>query len=176
MNGRTFEVNLMGYPEEWDCGVCRDFEVALIGQLSAIGITVHVIRPEEFREEAFEPESTIDLIQWGTGSDVPDAVALMGGLRDIVWLGEANMQELDRLDGLSGPARIDGAVAFANSLVDEQALILPTNYPVYPFLVSERIGCGFVQPAIGAVDLLSLCIEDGAASPTPATAPASPAP
>jgi hypothetical protein len=30
---------------------------------------------------------------------------------------------------------------------------------VYPLYVSQRIGCGFVQPALGAVDLLSLCLR-----------------
>jgi hypothetical protein len=38
--------------------------------------------------------------------------------------------------------------------------------------MSERIGCGFVQPAIGAVDLLSLCITDDAATPTSSANPA----
>ncbi len=49
---------------------------------------------------------------------------------------------------------------------------MPTGYPVLPFFVSERIGCGFVQPAIGAVDLLSLCIKAGAATPTSSASPA----
>ena len=75
--------------------------------------------------------------------------------------------EFERLRGLSGQARIAGAVAFARSLVDEQALVLPTGYPVFAFFVSERIGCGFVQPAIGAVDLLSLCVKDEAAAGSP---------
>jgi hypothetical protein len=90
----------------------------------------------------------------------------MGGLDEIPWLGEANLAELARLERLSGKSRIDGAVALAHRVVAEQALVLPTGYDVFPFFISERIGCGFVQPAIGAVDLLSLCIKEEAATPT----------
>jgi hypothetical protein len=46
---------------------------------------------------------------------------------------------------------------------------------MYPFFMSERIGCGFVQPAIGAVDLLSLCINGGGAGPSAPPPSASPA-
>ena len=166
MNGRTFEVTMMGFPEEWGCGACRDFEVAVTGQLKAIGITVTVRHPADYPADAMEPGSDIDILQLGTGTDWPDPVSLIGGLHDDVWLGAANLGELDRLEGLSGQDRIDGALAFAHRLVDEEALVLPTGYPVYPFFMSQRIGCGFVQPAIGAVDLLSLCLRDGAGAPT----------
>lgn len=172
MNGRTFEVTMMGFPEEWGCGACRDFEVAVTGQLKAIGITVTVRHPADYPADAMEPGSDIDILQLGTGTDLPDPVSLIGGLRDNTWLGMANLDELDRLEGLSGQDRIDGAVAFARRLVDEEVLVLPTGYPVYPFFISQRIGCGFVQPAIGAVDLLSLCIRDGAATPTSSANPA----
>ena len=156
MNGRTFEVTMMGVPTEWGCGACREFEVAVTGQLKAIGISVTVRHSDDFPGDALDPGSDIDMLQLGTGTDWPDPVSLIGGLHDNSWLGEANLEELNRLEALSGQARLDGAVALAHRLVDEQALILPTGYPVYPFFMSERIGCGFVQPAIGAVDLLSL--------------------
>ena len=172
MNGRTFEVTMLGFPEEWGCGACRDFEVAVTGQLKAIGITVTVRHPVDYPGDALEPGSDVDLLHWGGGSDFPDPVALIGSLHEVPWIGKTNLDELARLGGLSGQARIDGAVAFAHRLVDEEALILPTGYPVYPFFMSERIGCGFVQPAIGAVDLLSLCIEDGSATPTSSATPA----
>jgi len=63
---------------------------------------------------------------------------------------------------LAGQPRIDGAVSLAKKLVDDDALVIPIAHPVLPFFISERLGCGFVQPALGAVDLLSLCV-DGAA-------------
>ena len=51
-------------------------------------------------------------------------------------------------------------------------VVVPIGYGVYPFYISDRIGCGFVQPAIGAVDLLSLCVKDGSnASPVPSPSP-----
>jgi hypothetical protein len=56
--------------------------------------------------------------------------------------------------------------------VDEQFLILPTSHAGTPFFLSDRLGCAFVQEAIGTVDFLSLCIKDSA---TPA-ASASPSP
>lgn len=174
MKGRTLEVTMMGFPSEWGCGACRDFEVAVTGQLKAIGITVAVRHPDsdEYPGDALEPGSDVDLLALGSGTEVPDPVALIDGLEEDTWLGEANMAELARLRGLTGQSRIDGAVAFARRLVHEEALVLPTGYPVYPFFVSERIGCGFVQPAIGAVDLLSLCVKNGAATSTPSVSPA----
>jgi hypothetical protein len=167
MDGRTLEVTMQGYPTEWECGPCRDFEVAVTGQLKAIGITVTVVHSDDYPGDT---ASTVDLLGLDSGADIADPVALMAGLRDNPWLGEANLSELTRLESLTGQARIDGAVALAHRLVDEEFLILPTGYPVYPFYVSERIGCGFVQPAIGSVDLLSLCIKgDPASSATPAS-------
>ena len=161
MRGRTFDVTMQGWPEEWGCGPCREFEVAVTGQLKAIGITVTVRHPdEEHIGDAFELDSDVDLLMWGTGTDVPDPVAFLGGLRDIPWIGDANRQELDRLVDLEGSARIGGAAALASRIVDEDRLVVPIAYPVFAFFTSERIGCGFVQPAIGAVDLLSLCVED----------------
>jgi ABC-type transport system substrate-binding protein/class 3 adenylate cyclase/streptogramin lyase len=171
MNGRTFEVTMMGYPEEWHCGPCTDFEVAVTGQLKAIGITVTVRHPSDYPGDAFDPGSSIDLLNWGSGADIPDPVALIGGLRDVSWLGKARQDELTGLESLEGQARIDGAVAFARRLVDDEALVLPTGYPVYPFFISGRIGCAFVQPAIGAVDLLSLCVKEGASPPAATVSP-----
>lgn len=160
MGGRTFAITMQGYPTEWGCGPCREFEVALTGQLQAIGIDVKVVRQDDLPGDALEPGSEIDLLPFWTGADVPDPVALISGLRDVPWIGEENLAEMDRLDGLRGQSRIDGAARFAEQIVDEEVLVIPTGYPVFPFFVSERIGCGFVQPAIGAVDLLSLCIEE----------------
>jgi ABC-type transport system substrate-binding protein len=172
MKGRTFEVTMMGYPTAWGCGPCRELEVAVKGQLSAIGITVTVRHADDHPGDAFERGSTVDLINLSSYADLPDPAALMRPLHDDLWLGESNLQELDRIQGLSGQARIDAAVALAHRLVDVEALILPTAYLVSPFFISERIGCGSVQPAIGAVDLLSLCIGDGAAQPTSSANPA----
>ena len=57
-------------------------------------------------------------------------------------------------------------------IVADDATVIPYGYPEYPNYFSERIGCGFVQPAIGAVDLLSLCRKGGApASPLPSAIP-----
>ena len=168
MGGRTFDVTMMGFPTAWGCGACRNFEVAVTGQLKAIGITVTVRHPDEdYPADALEPGSDIDLLNLGSGTDVPDPLALLGGLHENPWIGEANLDELDRLEGLNGRARIAGAVAFARMLVDEQALVLPTGYPVFAFFISDGLGCGFVQPAIGAVDLLSLCVRDEAAAGSP---------
>jgi ABC-type transport system substrate-binding protein len=171
MKGRTFEVTMQGFPTEWECRECRAFEVAMIGQLSAIGITVTVVHSDDYPGDALEPGSEIDLLQLGLFNDVADPVGLLGGLWEDVWLGDSVFEELLRLEGLTGQPRIDGAVALAKRLVDEDALVVPLGYPVYPFFISERIGCGFVQPAIGAVDLLSLCFDGGDANPGSSASP-----
>jgi ABC-type transport system substrate-binding protein len=173
MGGRELDVTMQGFPEVWGCGPCREFEVAVTGQLKAIGITVTVRHPdEEHIGDAFERDSEVDLLLWDTGTDVPDPVAFLGALRDIPWVGDANLQELDRLVDLEGQARIDGAGTLANRIVDLDTLVIPIAYPVFPFFISERIGCGFIQPAIGAVDLLSLCVdEDVTSSPSASALP-----
>jgi ABC-type transport system substrate-binding protein/class 3 adenylate cyclase len=169
MDGRTFRVEMMGYPTEWGCGVCRDFENAVTGQLKAIGITVAVRHPPPDSDlaDAFDAGSTIDLIGWESGTEYPDPVSLIASLADVAWLGATNLEELDRLHGLSGQERIDATAAFADRIVDEEALVVPYGHPINPFFMSERIGCGFVQPAVGAVDLLSLCMTGADASPEP---------
>jgi hypothetical protein len=75
-------------------------------------------------------------------------------------MSSASSRQLARLPR-PAEARIEGAAALAHRIVDEQGLIVPTGYVVNPFFISQRIGCGFVQPAIGAVDLLSLCVKSG---------------
>jgi hypothetical protein len=90
----------------------------------------------------------------------------------VSWIGKANLDELTRLESAGEQDRIDGSVALAHQLVDTQFLVVPTGYSVYPFFTSERIGCGFVQPAVSGVDLLSLCVKDGStASPAPSPSP-----
>ncbi len=173
LKGRTFKVTMMGWPTAWQCGPCRDFEVAVTGQLKAIGITVVVRHADDYPADALDAGSTVDLLNWGTGTDYPDPVAFLGGLRADPWIGKANLADLDRLQTVSGQARIDGAAALARRLVDE-AIVLPHGYPVTPFFMSERIGCGFVQPALGSVDLLSLCVKPGAGgapAPSPSANP-----
>jgi ABC-type transport system substrate-binding protein/class 3 adenylate cyclase len=160
MKGRKLKVTMMGFPPEWGCDPCRDFEVAVTDQLKKIGVTVSVRHADDYPADALEPDSGVDLINLGTGSDIPDPVAFTQYLRDdAAWLGKDNLRALARLDTLTGQARIDATVDFVQRIVDEQALVVPYDYPVYPFFISERIGCGFVQPAIGAVDLLSLCVK-----------------
>jgi ABC-type transport system substrate-binding protein/class 3 adenylate cyclase/streptogramin lyase len=172
MNGRKYTVTMMGFPAEWQCAECRAIETAVTGQLGAIGITVRVIHAADYPADAFAAESTADLVSLGTGTDLPDAAALLDGLHEDLWLGEANLRELDRLGGLSGQPRIDDSAAFAHRIAAEESLVVPVGYGVEPFFISERIGCAFVQPAIAAVDLLSLCLDDGAAaSPSPNPGP-----
>jgi ABC-type transport system substrate-binding protein len=162
MNGRTFTIQIPGDPEGNDCDECRAFEVAVIGQLAAIGITVEVKRAEWELDEIFKPASDIDLIDLGTWTDLADPVDALRDLHDDQWLDSATIAELDALEDLTGQARIDGAVTLANRLVDGDYLVIPMSHAVFPFFIAERLGCGFVQPAVGALDLLSLCV-DGAA-------------
>ena len=165
-------LNLQGYPEEWGCAPCRDFELAVVGQLGEAGITVDVRHADDHPGPAFDPGSDIDLVQIGTGSDYPDPGAFLGGLFDDVWLGSDNLAELDGIRRLYGDERTQAAAAFADRLVKEDYLIIPTGHQLQTYYLSERLGCAFIQPAIKMVDLLRLCVgeEQPAApsSPTPA--------
>jgi ABC-type transport system substrate-binding protein len=172
MGGRTFNITMIGCPQDWDCGPYPDFEAEVTTQLNKIGINVTVRHPpgQDFPGEGvFEGRGDADLLNWGIGADFPEAASLLGQMRDIAWIGKSNIDELTRLQGLSGQPRADGAAAIGRTLVDQDHFVLPVGYHVFPFFTSERIGCGFVQDAVGAVDLLSLCVEDGgsAASPSP---------
>jgi ABC-type transport system substrate-binding protein/class 3 adenylate cyclase len=162
MAGRTFDVTMLGFPEQWGCRECQAFVGALTRQLKAIGINVTVLPSEEseYPAHAFEPGSGVDMVELGTGTDVPELTSLIGGLRDDGWLGDDSFAQLDRLDALTGQDRIDGANAFAQRVVEEN-VVVPYGYQTMPFFVGDRIGCGVIQPAIGAVDLLKLCVEDG---------------
>ncbi len=175
MKDRRYTVTMLGFPTDWECSQCSAFEVAVTQQLKAIGITVNVLHANDYPGDAFAADGAFDLVPLFSGSDLPDPAAVIDGMRDDLWLGEANLRELDRLQGLSGEARIDDTAAFAHRIASEETLVVPYGHDVVPFFVSERIGCGFIQPAIAAVDLLSFCVEDGAAasapSPGPSTSP-----
>ena len=105
---------------------------------------------------------------WGTGADTPDPASFLGGFDAISWLGKSSLDSCTALGQTTGQQRIDGSVNLSQQLVADDSVVVPIGYGVYPFFISDRIGCGFVQPAVGAVDLLSLCVKDGSnASPAP---------
>jgi class 3 adenylate cyclase len=159
MNGRSVHITMLGFPSEWGCGPCNELERELRRQLKAIGMTVTIRRATDYAADAFQPNNDVDLVALFTDGGNPEPVGLLGGLREDAWLGRAVIRDLERLDGLSGDTRIDRAAGFADQVVRRQALVIPYARQMYPFYVADRIGCGFVQPAIGAVDLLSLCIR-----------------
>jgi hypothetical protein len=133
------------------------------------GRTIHGATPRG-------PVSTIDLFEAGVDAEFPDAGTLIRDLADRSWIGPANAREIDRVRTLVGLPRIDGLTALAGRVVDDSALVIPYGNSTFPNYFSERIGCAFVQPAIGAVDLLSLCIKGASggssASPAPSGSPA----
>lgn len=154
--GRTRTL-LMATPPVGACPECDAIANAVKAQLAPIGLRVEVREFEDFWGAAHEPKNQIDLLSGNLDTDYPDPVALMGLLRDAAWLPKADLAELDRIDSLDGQARIDAAVAFAKRIADDNNWVVPFGYPVYPFYLGKTVGCGYVQPAIGAVDLLSLC-------------------
>jgi hypothetical protein len=120
---------------------------------------VRVKRATNYAADAFQPGSHIDLVALGAGADFPDPVDVLGGIHEDTWLGPATLRRLDALAQLSGTARVSRAAAFVRQIVQDDALVVPYSHQIYPMFVAERIGCGFVQPALGAVDLLSLCMR-----------------
>ena len=105
-----------------------------------------------------------------TGVDYSDPVASLRDLATSAGWVRPTWTNSRGSNTLTGQDRIDGAVALAHRLVDKDYSDRPVQLSALPVLHLERIGCGFVQPALGAVDLLSLCIKDGqpiAGSPSP---------
>jgi peptide/nickel transport system substrate-binding protein len=157
MAGRTGSV-VMGVFA--DCPECEDVADTVAGALAPIGITVEVKAFDDLIDgEVNDPDTEIDMFNGFLDTDYPDPVALMGRLGGNGWIGEENLAELERLATLSGQERFDAAAAFAVRLSDDEAYAIPYAYPIYPMYLGEDVGCGFVQPALGAVDLLSLCRE-----------------
>src|SRR6185312_1846863 len=145
-------VTLLSIPGEWDCQPCHDYEDAITSELAKVGITVEIRRgdPEDYPGQgALDAGSDVDMF-WDlyTGADFSDPVASIGGLHDVGWLGKADLDELSRLETLSGQERVDGAQALARHLVDEEFVIVPLRDGVHPFFASDKIGCAFIQPAI----------------------------
>jgi ABC-type transport system substrate-binding protein/class 3 adenylate cyclase len=159
LKGRSGTVTLLGFPTEWGCGVCTEFERELTRQLAEAGIQVRVQHATDFPADAFKAGSKIDLVALGTGSEWPDPYDALEGVYEDTWLGSRALGRLDRLAGLTGQARVDEAAAFVQQVADRDVLVVPYSHQVYPLYVSQRIGCGFVQPALGVVDLLSLCLR-----------------
>jgi hypothetical protein len=156
MAGRTGSV-VLAAPPAGACAECDALASAVKSQLAPIGITVEIRRFGDPSAAAHEPGSSIGLLDDWLDTDYPDPVALLARLRGSSWIPDADLAELDRMQTLAGDARSEAAGALAAKLVDEDHLLVPFGYPVYPMYLGSIVGCGFVQPAIGAVDLLSLC-------------------
>ncbi|HLA16013.1 MAG TPA: ABC transporter substrate-binding protein, partial [Candidatus Limnocylindrales bacterium] len=166
MAGRTFTVTAAA-PPEGECGQCDAFASELVSQLQAIGITVRLHRSDDPWGDATKPGAEIDIFEAGVDAEYPDAGTLLSDLADRSWIGPADAREIERVRNLTGQERFDGATTLARRIVDDSVLLIPYGYQVYPNYFSARIGCAFVQPAIGAVDLLSLCLRDGATASSP---------
>ncbi|MEO8229546.1 MAG: ABC transporter substrate-binding protein [Chloroflexota bacterium] len=157
MAGRTGTLRIEVLPVNANCAFCDAVANALASQLVPIGITVKVERVEDPEASVQDPKSKVGLFDGWLDTDYPDPLALLGGIRARAWLPKADFTELDRIDGLDGQERVDAAIAFAARVTDQEGWVVPIGYPVYPLYLSDKVGCGYVQPAIGAVDLLSLC-------------------
>jgi peptide/nickel transport system substrate-binding protein len=156
MAGRTGTVVMGIWPE---CPECASIGETVKGALQEIGISVEVRVFDDLAAEIADPDTQVDVYNGFLDTYYADPVALMGLLAETGWIGETNLAELDRLNGLTGQERIDGAAALATRVSDDEVLAIPFGYPIYPMYLGQDVGCGYVQPAIGAVDLLSLCRE-----------------
>jgi ABC-type transport system substrate-binding protein len=176
LKGRELQVTMLGFPTEWGCGPCTAIDAAIVEQLAAVGITVKLdpAKPDQYPGEAYDKGAEVDMYVAGMGTDLPDPAALIDGLHDVQWIGDANLAELDRLEALSGQQRVDAAAALAKRVADDEALVLPIDYGVNPMFISSRLGCGFVQPAVGTLDLLSLCVKGASSGAGSASSTASP--
>ena len=172
MAGRTGTLRMEILPAEVNCTTCDAVANAVASQLAPIGITVKVERVDDPEASVRDPKTKATMFDGWIDTDYPDPVALFGLLRDHAWLSKADLAELDRIERLDGQERIDAAITFAARLTDQEGWLVPIGYPVYPLYLSKNVGCGYVQPAIGAVDLLSLCRRTGAsAGPAPSVGP-----
>ena len=172
MAGRTGTLRMEILPAEVNCTSCDAVANAVASQLAPIGITVKVERVDDPEASVRDPKTKATMFDGWIDTDYPDPVALFGLLRDHAWLSKADLAELDRIERLDGQERIDAAITFAARLTDQEGWLVPIGYPVYPLYLSKNVGCGYVQPAIGAVDLLSLCRRTGAsAGPAPSVGP-----
>ncbi len=157
MAGRTGSA-VMIVPES--CPDCVEWSNSLAGQLAQIGIDVEVraLGDEEYGEARSAPDGgEIDILDGFLDTDGPEPAAFMSTIRQVPWLPQPILDDLDAMERLTdATARRDAAIALAARLADE-GLAFGTDYPVYPIYIGEKVGCAFVQPSIGAVDLAALC-------------------
>jgi ABC-type transport system substrate-binding protein len=153
MNGRTGSAVMVAWGA---CSVCVEFANTVAGQLAAIGIEVEV-REVDDPVAALHEDDEASLANGFLDTDFPDPGALLENIRLLPWTPTEILEELDRVQSSGGDERVAAAAALANRLSDEDFLAIPAVYPVYPMYIAEDVGCAFVQPAIGAVDLVQLC-------------------
>ncbi len=156
MAGRKVEL-VMQITPKGDIVELDAITTEIVSELSQIGITVTVQRSDDPTADAHADGSTIGLIEGVLDSDFPSAVDLLGALDFFAWLTPADSAELARIHGLDRDEGSRAAIALATKVDATEHLVIPYGYPVYPMFLGPHVGCGFVQPAIGAVDLSSLC-------------------
>ena len=157
MKGRTGTLTFGVLQEDAHFPELDAIAAEIATELAPIGLTIKVKRYDDPAVDGHKRGSDIDLIEGALDTDYGDPVSLLGRLRDSAWLSPGQSADLDALDPIAGPDRIAAASAFAERVSDSEHLVVPYGYPVYPMYLGSKVGCGFVQPAIGAVDLLSLC-------------------
>jgi hypothetical protein len=160
MAGRTMTVTMGVYGDEGDCPECDAFAAEVSNQLRPIGIDVELQRSDDPWGDAFRPDTSIDIIEVSIGSAFPDVGAFLRSLPDQSWIDASSAAEIERLQALAGRDRFDAAAAVARHVSDESHLIIPYGRWEYANYFASDIGCAFVQPAVSAVDLLSLCRLD----------------
>ena len=128
MAGRTGTIT---YARFVDCPSCTGVAETIAANLSEIGITVEIRDVETF-DEILDNANEIDMFNGFLDTDFPDPVSLLGNISDTDWIGETNLDELDRIRGLSGQERIDAAAAFATDVSNEQAFANSLRIPDIP--------------------------------------------
>ena len=139
-----------------DCGQCASFSDAIRSNLAQIGITLDVRILTDDAGGPDDPKTEIDMVGWGLDPGYPVPVAASAGLASNDWIGTADIAELERLGPIAGQARLDDAATLAQQLA-AAGLVIPVGYATSVLYLGADVGCGRFQPAIAAVDLLSLC-------------------
>lgn len=153
MDGRTGSAVMVAWGA---CSVCVEFANTVAGQLATIGIEVEV-REVDDPLAALHEDDEASLVNGFLDTDFPDPGTLLESIRLLPWTPTEVLDELDRVQSSGGEERVAAAAALGTRLSDEDFLAIPAAYPVYPMYIAEDVGCAFVQPAIGAVDLVQLC-------------------
>jgi ABC-type transport system substrate-binding protein/class 3 adenylate cyclase len=146
------------------CDPCLVEAEVVRDDLARIGIDLRIRVISNF-DVVFEPGARFDVLDWGTEFPYPDPVSFLEQmlLRDVPagWLPTGIRERIERVNHLSGQARLEAAIRLADRLATEDVPVVVVGTAEGGTVIGPRLGCRVFPPFGFGVDLAALCLVDG---------------